>query len=122
MDKSRQQFEEFIKFHMDDAEINNKFETANNELNYADQYVDIMWISWQASRESLINSLPESINCPNAPELIWLQVDPEPEEENKPVYPVNLYSGDVTWSSSREFPTDTLYVRADFLLQSVKQC
>lgn len=26
MDKSRQQFEEFIKFHMDDAEVNNKFE------------------------------------------------------------------------------------------------
>ncbi|MEX6283049.1 hypothetical protein AB6F89_15595 [Providencia hangzhouensis] len=57
MDKSRQQFEEFIKFHMDDAEINNKFETANNVLNYADHHVDIMWISWQASRESLINSL-----------------------------------------------------------------
>ncbi len=45
MDKSRQQFEEFIKFHMDDAEINNKLETANNGLNYADQYVDLMWIS-----------------------------------------------------------------------------
>ncbi|MCK1144367.1 MULTISPECIES: hypothetical protein [Providencia] len=70
----------------------------------------------------LLSSLPENIKCPTAPELIWLQVDPEPEEENKPVYPVNLYSGDVTWSSSREFPTDTLYVRADFLLQSVKQC
>ncbi|MEX9899992.1 hypothetical protein AB7W64_12735 [Proteus mirabilis] len=56
MDKSRQQFEEFIKFHMDDAEINNKFETANNGLNYADQYVDLMWISWQASRE---NAEPE---------------------------------------------------------------
>lgn len=67
-------------------------------------------------------SLPENVKCPTAPELIWLQVDPEPEEENKPVYPVNLYSGDVTWSSSREFPTDTLYVRADFLLQSIKQC
>ncbi|MCO4179212.1 hypothetical protein LG195_03140 [Proteus terrae] len=52
MDKSRQQFEEFIKFHMDDKETNNKFETANNGLNYADQYVDLMWISWQASRES----------------------------------------------------------------------
>ncbi|EMZ5056658.1 hypothetical protein ABDX07_004295, partial [Proteus mirabilis] len=52
MDKSRQQFEEFIKFHLDDAEINNKFETANNGLNYADQYVDLMWISWEASRES----------------------------------------------------------------------
>lgn len=58
MDKSRQQFEEFIKFHMDDAEINNKFETANNGLNYADQYVDLMWISWQASRESLEVELP----------------------------------------------------------------
>lgn len=57
MDKSRRQFEGFIKFHMDDAEINNKFETANNGLNYADQYVDLMWISWQASRESLIDSL-----------------------------------------------------------------
>ncbi|MCL8621695.1 hypothetical protein OSB94_02440 [Proteus vulgaris] len=52
MDKSRQQFEEFIKFHMDDEEINNKFETANNGLNYADQYVDLMWIAWEASRES----------------------------------------------------------------------
>ncbi len=58
MNKSRQQFEEFIKFHMDDAEINNKFETANNGLNYADQYVDLMWISWQASRESLEVELP----------------------------------------------------------------
>lgn len=122
MDKSRQQFEAEIKSLSDPSEFELKLKRANNGSNYADQYVDLMWISWQASRESLINSLPESINCPNAPELIWLQVDPEPEEENKPVYPVNLYSGDVTWSSSREFPTDTLYVRADFLLQSVKQC
>ncbi|MEX6158938.1 hypothetical protein [Providencia manganoxydans] len=59
MDKSRQQFEEFIKFHMDDAEINNKFETANNGLNYADHHVDIMWIIWQASRESLDVELPD---------------------------------------------------------------
>ncbi|MFK0795301.1 hypothetical protein ACIWJA_20265, partial [Proteus mirabilis] len=97
------------------AEINNKFETANNGLNYADQHVDLMWIAWEASRESLINSLPESINCPTAPELIWLQVDPEPDEENKPVYPINLYSGDATWSADREFPTDTLYIRADLI-------
>ena len=59
MDKSRRQFEELIKFHMDDAEINNKFETANNGLNYTDQYVDLMWISWQESRESLEVELPE---------------------------------------------------------------
>ncbi|EKB01216.1 hypothetical protein [Proteus mirabilis] len=115
MDKSRQQFEEFIKFHMDDAEINNKFETANNGLNYADQHVDLMWISWQASRESLINNLPESINCPTAPELIWLQVDPEPEEENKPEFPVNLRSDDVTWCANKIHPTDTLYIRADLI-------
>lgn len=57
MDKSRQQFEEFIKFHMNDAEKNNKFETANNGLNYSDKYVDLMWISWKASRENLINNL-----------------------------------------------------------------
>lgn len=59
MDKSRQKFEEFIKFHMDDAEINNKFETANNELNYAELDIDLMWIAWQASRESLEVELPE---------------------------------------------------------------
>lgn len=58
MDKSRQQFEEFIKFHMNDAEINNKFETANKGLNYADHHVDIMWIAWQESRESLEVELP----------------------------------------------------------------
>ncbi len=60
MDKSRQQFEEFIKFHMDDAEINNKFEAANNGLNYADHHVDLMWIAWQESRESLEVELPDS--------------------------------------------------------------
>lgn len=115
MDKSRQQFEELIKFHMEDAEINNKFETANNGLNYADHYVDLMWISWQASRESLINDFPESINCPTAPELIWLQVDPEPYEVNKPEFPVNLRSDDVTWCSDRIHSTDTLYIRADLI-------
>ncbi|WP_214051662.1 hypothetical protein [Proteus mirabilis] len=61
MGKSRHQFEEFIKFHMDGAEINNKFETANNGLNYADQYVDLMWIGWEASRESLEVELPVKI-------------------------------------------------------------
>ncbi|EMH6405842.1 hypothetical protein ACPS97_003716 [Providencia rettgeri] len=115
MDKSRQQFEETIKSLSDPSEFELKLKRANNGLNYADRDVDLMWISWKASRESLINNLPENINCPTAPELIWLQVDPEPEEENKPVYPVNLYSGDVTWSADREFPTDTLYIRADLI-------
>ncbi|ENU1225074.1 MULTISPECIES: hypothetical protein [Providencia] len=97
MDKSRQQFEEWRS--------KNKSLTMN------------LFDVWQASRESLINNLPESINCPTAPELIWLQVDPEPEEENKPVYPVNLRSDDVTWCADRVHPTDTLYIRA-YLIQT----
>ncbi|WP_208436327.1 hypothetical protein, partial [Bartonella phoceensis] len=85
MDKSRQQFER--KFY-------NKFNfELTNKGNY--RYFSTN-IAWEASRKSLINNLPESINCPTAPELIWLQVDPEPEEINKPEFPVNLRSDDVT--------------------------
>ncbi|MCY0803716.1 hypothetical protein N0398_22175 [Providencia rettgeri] len=104
MDKSRQQFEEWM--------ADNAYLFMHINLTYHEA---ALYKLWEASRESLINNLPESINCPTAPELIWLQVDPEPEEINKPVYPVNLYSGDVTWSADREFPTDTLYVRADLI-------
>ncbi|HGN0185084.1 TPA: hypothetical protein ACKRGL_003341 [Proteus mirabilis] len=56
MDKSRQQFEEAIKQLSDPSEFESKLKRANNGLNYADQYVDLMWISWQASRE---NAEPE---------------------------------------------------------------
>lgn len=59
MDKSRQQFEEFIKFHMNEPEPNNNLDKANNGLNYADVGIDLMWISWQASRESLEIELPQ---------------------------------------------------------------
>lgn len=95
MDKSRQQFEEWRS--------KNKSSTIN------------LFDVWQASRESLINNLPESINCPTAPELIWLQVDPEPEEIDKPEFPVKLRSDDVTWCADRIHPTDTLYIRADLI-------
>lgn len=67
MNKSRQQFEEFIKFHLGDKVDENTFETANNGLNYSYPYTDLMWITWQASRESLEVELPESFianeNC-----------------------------------------------------------
>ncbi|MBN4863314.1 MULTISPECIES: hypothetical protein [Providencia] len=58
MDKSRQQFEEIIKQLSDPSEFESKLKRANNGLNYADQHVDLMWISWQASRESLDVELP----------------------------------------------------------------
>ncbi|MFS3633739.1 hypothetical protein [Proteus mirabilis] len=73
MDKSRQQFEEFMKFHLDDKVDENTFETANNGLNYSYPYVDLMWITWQASRESLEIELPE----------------PNPEDSGSP----NFYDG-----------------------------
>ncbi|UPS64175.1 hypothetical protein [Providencia rettgeri] len=57
MDKSRQQFEETIKKLSDPSEFESKLKRANNGLNYADRDIDLMWISWQASRESLINNL-----------------------------------------------------------------
>ncbi|MEY0039241.1 hypothetical protein AB7W68_18335 [Providencia rettgeri] len=59
MDKSRQQFEDTIKSLSDTSEFESKLKRANNELNYADRYVDLMWIAWQASRESLEVELPE---------------------------------------------------------------
>ncbi|HEK2065938.1 TPA: hypothetical protein SMS29_003340 [Proteus mirabilis] len=61
MDKSRQQFEETIKQLSDPSEFESKLKRANNGLNYADQYVDLMWISWQASRESLEKERDEAI-------------------------------------------------------------
>ncbi|MEG9385335.1 hypothetical protein [Morganella morganii] len=53
MDISRQQFEEYIKLHTDPKELEPKLKKANNGLNYTDRDVDLMWISWQASRDNL---------------------------------------------------------------------
>ncbi|MBW5406927.1 hypothetical protein ACISK3_05125 [Morganella morganii] len=64
----------------------------------------------------LVPSLPDNIKCPTAPELIWLQVDPEPEDEGKPVFPDCPSCDDITtWCSDRINPTDTLYIRADLI-------
>lgn len=68
MDISRQQFELFIKLHTDSAELERELKKANSGLNYADRDVDLMWIGWKASRESLEIQLPEADadeGCPN---------------------------------------------------------
>lgn len=92
MNKLRRKFEEFIKFHMNDAEINNKLETVNNGLNYANRDIDLMWISWQVSRESLINSLEPvgyaaeiDINEIEIYGQLFLNEDPT-EDINVPLY------------------------------------
>lgn len=64
MDKSRQQFEETIKQLSDPSEFESKLKRANNGLNYADRDVDLMWISWQASRESLEIEFPKTHDLP----------------------------------------------------------
>ena len=53
MDISRQQFEEFIKFHAEPAELERELKQANNGINYHHPVIDLMWISWQASRDAL---------------------------------------------------------------------
>ncbi|ENL8513167.1 hypothetical protein AB6H97_000122 [Providencia rettgeri] len=68
MDKSRQQFEETIKKLSNPSEFESKLKCANNGLNYADHHVDLMWISWQASRESLIGTeVSIDLNLPTDP-------------------------------------------------------
>ncbi len=62
MDISRQQFEQYIKSHSDPAELEQRLKKSNNGLNYANQDVDLMWIGWQASRESLTVELPLSLH------------------------------------------------------------
>ncbi|HHR6141412.1 TPA: hypothetical protein ACS72N_001707 [Providencia alcalifaciens] len=83
MDKSRQQFEETIKKLSDPSEFKSKLKRANNGLNYADQYVDLMWISWQASRENLINSL-EPVGYIGAISLLRIR-----RNEKSYIYPDN---------------------------------
>ena len=53
MDISRQQFEEYLKLHTDPEELERKLKKANNGLNYDDRDVDLMWISWQDSRDAM---------------------------------------------------------------------
>lgn len=53
MDISRQQFEEYIKLHSDPAELEQKLKKSNKGLNYTDRDVDLMWIGWQESRNTL---------------------------------------------------------------------
>lgn len=59
MNNSRQQFEEYLKLHTDPAELEQKLKKSNDGLNYADRDVDLMWIGWQVSRDSLLLNLPE---------------------------------------------------------------
>ncbi|HHR5829713.1 TPA: hypothetical protein ACS778_003863 [Providencia alcalifaciens] len=91
MDKSRQQFEEAIKKLSDPSEFESKLKRANNGLNYADCNVDLMLISWQASRESLINNL-EPVGYINPVGQLCIKrklnaaIKPNKEDNSTPLY------------------------------------
>lgn len=53
MNNSQQQFEESIKLHAAPEELEQKLKKSNNGLNYADRDVDLMWVGWQASRDTM---------------------------------------------------------------------
>ncbi|MCP9270023.1 hypothetical protein M5U04_18540 [Xenorhabdus sp. XENO-1] len=87
-----------------------------NEITKAANLICAVFEGKAAEQQSELR-LPTHIPCPTAPKYVWLQVDPEPEEEGKPIYPNN--GVEITWSSGWINPTDTLYVRAD-LVQRVR--
>ncbi len=58
MDKSRQQFESFIKKETGfDLHRTNFPMTKREDQQYSSHQTNLAWLSWQASRESLINNL-----------------------------------------------------------------
>lgn len=58
MDKSRQQFESFIKKETGfDLHRTNYPMTKREDQQYSSHQTNLAWLSWQASRESLINNL-----------------------------------------------------------------
>ncbi|CAM3946208.1 hypothetical protein [Xenorhabdus thuongxuanensis] len=92
-------------------------DNAQNEMGLSGHIDDGReWVDWllkKVEEQQPELQLPEHILCPTAPEYIWLQTDPEPEEEGRPVYPDN--GVEITWCSDWINPTDTLYVRADLI-------
>ncbi|HCT9039915.1 TPA: hypothetical protein OUB44_003465 [Providencia rettgeri] len=60
MDKSRQQFESFIKKETGfDLHRTNFPMTKREDQQYSSHQTNLAWLSWQASRESLAIELPE---------------------------------------------------------------
>lgn len=58
MDESRKQFEEWVKFHLDDKYSEVPLYKNKGGANYLDSKVDLAWIAWQASRAAIEIELP----------------------------------------------------------------
>ncbi len=53
MDESRKQFEEWVKFHLDDRYSEVPLYKNKDGTNYLDGIVDLAWCAWQASRAAI---------------------------------------------------------------------
>lgn len=59
MDKLREEFEKWFKFHSDEEECTNFLEMNSAGTNYLHPHTDLAWIAWQASRASIVVELPD---------------------------------------------------------------
>ncbi|MGL6191378.1 MAG: hypothetical protein ACRC2L_14885 [Serratia nevei] len=59
MDKLREEFEQWFKFHSDEEECTNLLQMNNAGTNYLHPHTDLAWIAWQASRASIVVELPD---------------------------------------------------------------
>ncbi|GEM_PF-4064236 len=74
------------------------------------QHIDMMRDRIAELEDRTVNvKLPDSIPCPTAPEIIWLQTNGDDSDESK--WPES--DDDVSWCREKIFTNDTLYVRAD---------
>lgn len=74
MGKSRQQFEAFIKKETGFDLHRTKFPmTKREDQQYSSHQTNLAWLSWQASRESLINNL-EPVVCASEKDISDLKI------------------------------------------------
>lgn len=60
MDKLREEFEKWFKFHSDEEECTNLLQRNSAGTNYLHPHADLAWIAWQASLASIVVDVPEA--------------------------------------------------------------
>lgn len=91
------------------AEQANRIANLERALDLARNSNSVLAIRSELEARTLTVKLPDSIPCPTAPEIIWLQTNGDDSDESK--WPES--DDDVSWCREKIFTNDTLYVRAD---------
>ena len=77
-DDGREQFEAWVKFHLDDEHSIVTLHRTNGGLNYRDPHVDLAWIAWKESRAAMLKAGP--VTATTVPDG-WKLVPVEPTKE-----------------------------------------